>query len=105
MNAEINSYEERMIGNKNVVFYKVQIGFTKNNRKWILTKRYSEFDDLNKHIKDMYPNLPSLPAKTWVKMTDPRYIEERQKILNTYIKVSFSIHILLISISLGTDKS
>ena len=48
MNAEINSYEERMITGKNVVFYAVQIGFTKNNRKWIVTKRYSEFDDLNK---------------------------------------------------------
>ena len=77
MNAEINSYEERMITGKNVVFYAVQIGFTKNNKKWIVTKRYSEFDDLNKSIKDIYPNLPSLPAKTYFKLSDPKYIEER----------------------------
>ena len=68
-----------------------------------MTKRYSEFDDLNKHIKDMYPNLPSLPAKTWTKLTDPRYIEERMKILNTYIKVSFSTF-FLIYFPIGTNK-
>ena len=89
MNAEILSYEERVTdGKNNVVFYKVQIGFTKNNKKWVLSKRYSEFDALDKLIKDNYPNLPSLPAKTFFKLSDSRYIEERQKVLNVYIKVS-----------------
>ena len=54
-----------------------------------MNKRYSEFDTLDKLIKDNYPNLPSLPAKTFFKLSDSKYIEERQKVLNTYIKVSF----------------
>jgi hypothetical protein len=57
-------------GKNNVVFYKVQIGFTKNNKKWVISKRYSEFDTLNKSIKDNYPNLPCLPAKTFFKLND-----------------------------------
>jgi len=42
-----------------------------------LTKRYSEFDVLDKLIKDNYPNLPSLPAKTYFNLSDPKCIEER----------------------------
>ena len=71
MNADIPSYEMRMPdGKNNVVFYKVHIGFTKNNKKWVMNKRYSEFDTLDKSIKDNYPNLPSLPAKTFFKLSD-----------------------------------
>ena len=58
------------MGGKNVVFYNVQISFTKNNKSWVLSKRYSDFDTLNNAIKDNYPNLPTLPAKTLFKLND-----------------------------------
>ena len=50
MNAEIPSFEEKKIdgGKNNVVFYKMVVGFTKNNKKWFLLKRYSDFDALSK---------------------------------------------------------
>ena len=70
MNAEISSFEEKTIGGKNVVFYRVQIGFMKNNKKWIISKRYSDFDALDKILKENYPNLPTLPAKTLFKLSD-----------------------------------
>lgn len=49
MTANIASFEEKKIdGGKNaVVFYKMQVGFSKNNKSWYLEKRYSEFDALN----------------------------------------------------------
>ena len=48
MNASIDSYEEKKIdgGKNNVVFYKMIIGFMKNNKKWFIMKRYSDFDAL-----------------------------------------------------------
>ena len=71
MNAEIPSYQEKQIdGGKNtVVFYKLIIGFTKSNKKWVLLKRYSDFDILEKVIKPMYSNLPTLPGKTFFKLS------------------------------------
>jgi hypothetical protein len=51
-----------------------------------MNKRYSDFDTLDKIIKDVYSNLPSLPAKTLFKISDKKYIEERRNVLNKYIK-------------------
>jgi hypothetical protein len=72
MNASIDSFEEKKIdgGKNNVVFYKLIIGFNKNNKKWFIMKRYSDFDNLQKQIKDTFPNLPVLPAKTFFKLSD-----------------------------------
>ena len=45
MMIDIPSFEEKKAdGNKNVIFYKVVVGFSKNNKRWFLEKRYSEFD-------------------------------------------------------------
>ncbi len=88
MHASIDSFEEKKIdgGKNNVVFYKMIVGFSKNNKKWFIMKRYSDFDALQKQVKDIYPNLPVLPAKTFFKLSDQKYIEERRKTLNSYIK-------------------
>jgi len=96
MSIEIASFEERKVegGKGNVVFYKMQIGFLKSNKRWFLEKRYSDFDALDKIIKEIYPNLASLPPKTLFKLSDEKYIEDRRKVLNQYMKVS--IHILII---------
>lgn len=50
MQVDIPSHEEQKVdGGKNtVVFFKMIVGFTKNNKKWVLMKRYSDFDALDK---------------------------------------------------------
>ena len=79
-----------MDGGKNsVVFYKVQVNFTKKNKKWFLSKRYSEFDALNKQLVEVYPNMPVLPSKTFFKLSSEQEIQDRMKNLNEYLKVSF----------------
>lgn len=50
MMLDIPSFEEKKVdGSKNnVIFYKVVVGFSKNNKRWFLEKRYSDFDTLDK---------------------------------------------------------
>lgn len=47
----------------------MQIGFTKNSKSWTILKRYSDFDALDKTLKDSFPNLLSLPGKTLFKLS------------------------------------
>lgn len=70
--VDIPSYEERKVdgGKNNVVFYRMVVGFQKNNKRWVVDKRYSEFDALDKSLKEIYPNIPSLPGKTIFKLND-----------------------------------
>lgn len=71
LNAEVIGFEEKRIdgGKNNVVFYKMQIGFAKSNKRWFMLKRYSDFDTLDKVLKTNCANLPSLPGKTLFKMS------------------------------------
>ena len=88
MMIDIPSFEEKNVegGKTNVVFYKVVCGFSKNNKRWFLEKRYSEFDTLDKQIRDIYPNIIKLPGKTLFKVSDQKSIEDRRLVLNNYMK-------------------
>jgi len=86
--VDIPSFEEKKVdgGKNNVVFYNVAFGFQKNNKKWFLLKRYSEFDNLDKQLRDVHPNMPSLPGKTIFKLSDQKQIEHRRTSLIQFMK-------------------
>jgi len=88
MKCSINSFEEKKVdGGKNaVVFYKMQVGFTKNNKTWYIEKRYSDFDSLNIYLKEWYPSMPELPSKTLFKLSNQQQITLRMETLNKYMK-------------------
>ena len=88
MMVEVPSYVEKKMdaGKSNVIFYKVIVGFTKNNKRWFIEKRYSEFDALDKVIREFYPNIQKLPGKTLFKLSDQKQIEERRVVLNNYMR-------------------
>ena len=70
MTVDIPSFTERKdSAGANAVFYNIVIGFQKNNKTWTIQKRYSEFDALDKYLKDIYPNMPTLPGKTLFKLS------------------------------------
>lgn len=52
-----------------VVYFKMCIGFTKNNKRWYLDKRYSDFDALDQSLRPLHPNMPNLPGKTLFKLS------------------------------------
>ena len=68
--VEVPSFSEKNEGKNTVVYYKIIVGFTKNNKRWFVEKRYSEFDALDKIIRDIYPNIQKLPGKTFLKLSD-----------------------------------
>ena len=70
MTADVPSFSERKEGSATVVFFNVVIGFQKNNKTWTVQKRYSEFDVLDKFLKEHHPNMPSLPGKTLFKLSE-----------------------------------
>ena len=84
---EVPGFEERKINGSNVVFYKIVIN-TRGGKSWTLEKRYSEFDELDKSLKETYAGIPSLPGKTLFKLSEAKAIEDRRKAINNYLKVS-----------------
>ena len=70
MTADVPSFSERKEGSATVVFFNVVLGFQKNNKTWTVQKRYSEFDALDKYLKEHHPNMPTLPGKTLFKLSE-----------------------------------
>ena len=70
MTIDVPSFTERKDAGATVVFYNVVVGFQKNNKSWTLQKRYSEFDGLDKNLRELHPNMPSLPGKTIFKLSE-----------------------------------
>lgn len=70
---------------QSVIIYVIEI--TKREEKWSVEKRYSEFDELNKTLKKTYANIPSMPGKSFFKISEPDQIEERRKGLEVYLKL------------------
>ncbi|EDV26848.1 uncharacterized protein TRIADDRAFT_54174 [Trichoplax adhaerens] len=51
----------------------------------IIEKRYSEFLDLHKSLKDVCRNLPKFPKRTLMK-NNPKVVETRRKLLEIYLQ-------------------
>ena len=86
MTIDVPNFTERKDAGATVVFYNVVVGFQKNNKSWTLQKRYYEFDGLDKNLREIHPNMPSLPGKTIFKLSEQKAIEDRRKVLCVYLK-------------------
>ena len=67
-----------------VVYFKIHVAL--GRRKWVLEKRYSNFDDLDKVMRLKHANLPKLPAKTYFKLKTNEQIDARRASLHTYLQ-------------------
>ena len=84
LQVDLPNYESKMIDNKEVVFYIVKV--CSGHRKWRLEKRFNEFYDLDKIVRQKHPNLPKLPAKTYFPLKNPADIENRRQELHAYLQ-------------------
>ena len=79
----IPRYEKRVIDNKKVTFYVIQLEHEGN--EWEVFKRYSEFERLNKHLADKIGNLPEFPGKGFLKKQDEAFLVNRKCKLEIYM--------------------
>jgi hypothetical protein len=71
----------------NVVYYTIQIQC--GTKIWTIEKRFSEFIKFHYEILDLIngeANIPTLPPKTWFKVTDPIDIKSREEQLEVYLE-------------------
>lgn len=71
------TFEERMSQGKLVVFY--QITVTLGTRKWVLWKRYSQFETLDSDLRSKHPQLPKLPGKTFFRLQAKEDLSQRRE--------------------------
>lgn len=69
-------YVTRYVKRKETVFYQIELEYKK--RAWILEKRFNDFSDLNKILKEKLGNMPPLPPKTFLKLKKEEFLTNRK---------------------------
>lgn len=73
--VSVPSFKENK-AEKDAVYFTVEVESRDN--KWYMEKRFSEFDNLSKGLKNSYHNLPNLPAKSFLFKMKDKDLEERR---------------------------
>jgi hypothetical protein len=84
ISGKIEKWNKEYVDNKNKIFFEITVEFIYN--KWTLQKRYSEFETLQKSLRQTFAHLPSLPGKSLFKLKKDADIEKRKVKLDFYIK-------------------
>lgn len=66
ISANIPKFTDKHIDKKTVTYFVIELynGYTKS--RWILEKRYSDFDNLHSKIHKLFPKFPAMPAKSFL---------------------------------------
>ncbi len=82
---DIPSFKESTV-DKNVIFYQINL-HKRGSKKWILEKRFSEFDNMHKHLYKIFGKiLPNLPPKTLTRLKTQEDLEQRRADLEKYLQ-------------------
>ena len=82
---DIVDFQEKYIGGKVVTFYTVNVYDNYSRKKWILSKRYSEFEALHKNLAKLFPNVPSIPGKSLFKIKSSDALTKRKNHLESFL--------------------
>ncbi len=82
----IPTFSERYIDKKTVTFYNIEVYNNFSKQKWELEKRFSQFDDLHKALSKLLPNIPSLPKKTFWRVSNYEDLNKRKSQLEQFLK-------------------
>lgn len=82
--VEMPGFVTKTIGKKEVVFFNITLRLNKNH--WKLEKRFSEFDTLQKQLKQWIPNQPEFPGKTLFRKKDDQFVINRKCKLELYLR-------------------
>ena len=82
---DISDFQEKYIGGKVITFYTVNVYDNFSRKKWVLSKRYSEFEALHKNLSKLIPNVPSIPGKSFFKLTSSDALTKRKNHLESFL--------------------
>jgi len=76
--------QEKDTKGKEVTFYTVEINL--EGSRWSLKKRFNDFHTLNDVLKKVNGNLPTMPGKSLLPVTNPSDIDKRRQGLEAYFQ-------------------
>eukprot|EP00054_Salpingoeca_dolichothecata_P021626 m.138886 g.138886 ORF g.138886 m.138886 type:complete len:358 (+) comp24052_c0_seq2:438-1511(+) len=83
------------VGRKHPYVYEIKLALRSST--WDIYRRYSEFHALFKQIRDQLVPHPPFPPKKIVQNTDPKFIEQRRKQLETYLDALLGLDDVLLN--------
>jgi hypothetical protein len=86
LGISVVSYSEKYVDKKSATFYKIEITSNINQHTWELEKRYSEFFTIHENLSKLFPRLPAIPGKTWIKLKSEDGIKKRQELLEIFLR-------------------
>jgi WD40 repeat protein len=81
----IPSYKEIPDGKKKVVYFSIEV-LKKGADKWVIDKRFREFDELHATLKKTHAHLPVLPGKTVFALKESTILDKRRQDLEAYLQ-------------------
>ena len=82
---DIPSFKKKVQNSDLVVFYDVNVYDNYSHKKWTLSKRYSNFYNLYQELILLVADVPNLPGKTILKVTDLEEINQRRIHLESFL--------------------
>ena len=83
--VDISDFQEKYISGKVVTFYTVNVYDNFSRKKWTLSKRYSEFEALHKNLSKLFPNVPTIPGKSFFKIKSSDALTKRKNHLESFL--------------------
>ncbi len=86
LTVNIPTFSERYTEKKNVTFFNIEVYNNYSRVKWGLEKRYSSFEELRDQLVKLLSNVPSLPGKSFFKITSYDGLNKRKLSLEQFLK-------------------
>ncbi len=71
---------------KPVTFYNIEVANNFSKTKWSILKRYNDFKDVHAAITKLYPSCPSIPGKSFFKVSGLEELNKRKNHLEQFLK-------------------
>ena len=86
LGIEVKSYSEKYVDGKTATFYLVELISHITQHIWTIEKRYSEFKTIHDKLHKLFPRLPSIPGKTFTKVTSEQGLNKRKELLQLFLR-------------------
>ena len=86
LGISVLSYSERYVDKKTATFYNVEIKSHITQKTWVINKRYSEFYAIHEKLNKLFPRLPSIPGKTFSRLTSEEGLNKRKELLELFLR-------------------